>query len=184
MIIVCELIEAFSTKKHASEYCVTPTWRTIVVLVSFIKHLLSVTTITVLQSAKALWEKMKCLPCLSMIRVGIQARSAIWKAYMSRWDYQYSAWCKFRKHLYTGRGQGYHEKAERVRSFDCTVVPSSRVSFLLEVSWHLQLALNVINGAHAFRSGTPLINRAMQCWFVAVEPIKDELIANNKQTRW
>nr|BFD63284.1 isoleucine--tRNA ligase [Bdellovibrio sp. HM001] len=35
-----------------------------------------------------------------------------------------------------------------------------------------------------YRSDTPLIYRAVSSWFVAVEKIKEELIANNKQTTW
>lgn len=35
-----------------------------------------------------------------------------------------------------------------------------------------------------WRSDTPLIQRAVPSWFVAVEKIKDKLIANNKKTRW
>ncbi|KAL6501397.1 hypothetical protein OROGR_026530 [Orobanche gracilis] len=34
------------------------------------------------------------------------------------------------------------------------------------------------------RSGTPLINRAVPSWFVRVEPLKDKLLENNKQTYW
>lgn len=35
-----------------------------------------------------------------------------------------------------------------------------------------------------WRSGTPLIYRAIPVWFVKVEEIKDKLIANNESTRW
>lgn len=35
-----------------------------------------------------------------------------------------------------------------------------------------------------YRSDTPLIYRAVSSWFVAVEKIKDRLIANNKNTNW
>lgn len=35
-----------------------------------------------------------------------------------------------------------------------------------------------------WRSDTPLIYRAVRTWFVAVEKIKDELIANNQQIHW
>ncbi|XVF08373.1 hypothetical protein REPUB_Repub06bG0221000 [Reevesia pubescens] len=34
------------------------------------------------------------------------------------------------------------------------------------------------------RSGTPLINRAVPCWFVRVEQLKEQLLENNKQTYW
>lgn len=34
------------------------------------------------------------------------------------------------------------------------------------------------------RSGTPLIYRAIPAWFVRVQPIVDQLVQNNKQTRW
>ena len=35
-----------------------------------------------------------------------------------------------------------------------------------------------------WRSGTPLIYRAIPVWFVRVTPIIDELVANNKETLW
>lgn len=35
-----------------------------------------------------------------------------------------------------------------------------------------------------WRSGTPLIYRTIPSWFVRVEPIVDQLLAANKQTRW
>ena len=35
-----------------------------------------------------------------------------------------------------------------------------------------------------WRSGTPLIYRAIPVWFVRVTPVVDELVANNKETRW
>ncbi|PPQ89726.1 hypothetical protein CVT25_014127 [Psilocybe cyanescens] len=35
-----------------------------------------------------------------------------------------------------------------------------------------------------WRSGTPLIYRAIPAWFVKVSPIVDELVANNEGTRW
>ncbi|EMD37268.1 hypothetical protein CERSUDRAFT_113919 [Gelatoporia subvermispora B] len=35
-----------------------------------------------------------------------------------------------------------------------------------------------------WRSGTPLLYRAIPVWFVRVEPIVDQLVANNKDTRW
>lgn len=35
-----------------------------------------------------------------------------------------------------------------------------------------------------FRSGTPLIYRAIPAWFVKVTPIIDDLVANNEGTRW
>ena len=34
------------------------------------------------------------------------------------------------------------------------------------------------------RSGTPLIYRAIPAWFVRVQPIVDQLVANNSETRW
>ncbi|KAG9316288.1 tRNA synthetases class I-domain-containing protein, partial [Chiua virens] len=37
---------------------------------------------------------------------------------------------------------------------------------------------------YCWRSGTPLIYRAIPSWFVKVEPIKDQLVANNKKTLW
>lgn len=36
----------------------------------------------------------------------------------------------------------------------------------------------------ASRSGTPLIYKAIPAWFVRVQPVVDQLIANNKATRW
>jgi isoleucyl-tRNA synthetase len=35
-----------------------------------------------------------------------------------------------------------------------------------------------------WRTDTPLIYRAVSSWFVAVEKIKDQIVANNKTTRW
>ncbi|TFY65942.1 hypothetical protein EVG20_g5142 [Dentipellis fragilis] len=35
-----------------------------------------------------------------------------------------------------------------------------------------------------WRSGTPLIYRAIPVWFVRVQPIIDQLVENNNQTRW
>ncbi|TFK23968.1 isoleucine-tRNA ligase [Coprinopsis marcescibilis] len=35
-----------------------------------------------------------------------------------------------------------------------------------------------------WRSGTPLIYRAIPVWFVRVTPIVDQLVANNEETRW
>eukprot|EP00922_Rhytidocystis_sp_ex-Travisia-forbesii_P006169 GHVS01008922.1.p1 GENE.GHVS01008922.1~~GHVS01008922.1.p1 ORF type:complete len:982 (+),score=115.56 GHVS01008922.1:155-3100(+) len=37
---------------------------------------------------------------------------------------------------------------------------------------------------HCWRSDTPLIYRAVPCWFVKVEQLKDRLIANNQLTYW
>ncbi|KAF8128269.1 tRNA synthetases class I-domain-containing protein [Boletus edulis] len=37
---------------------------------------------------------------------------------------------------------------------------------------------------YCWRSGTPLIYRAIPSWFVRVEPIKEQLVANNKETLW
>jgi len=35
-----------------------------------------------------------------------------------------------------------------------------------------------------WRSGTPLLQRAIPAWFVQVQPIVDELMSNNQTTRW
>ncbi|KAI0812605.1 isoleucine-tRNA ligase [Irpex lacteus] len=45
---------------------------------------------------------------------------------------------------------------------------------------------STINHSYPFcwRSGTPLIYRAIPSWFVRVTPVVDELVANNKETRW
>lgn len=37
---------------------------------------------------------------------------------------------------------------------------------------------------YCYRSDTPLIYRAVSSWFVAVEKIKDRLVANNRNTNW
>ncbi|KAH9847625.1 isoleucine-tRNA ligase [Lenzites betulinus] len=37
---------------------------------------------------------------------------------------------------------------------------------------------------YCWRSGTPLIYRAIPVWFVRVQPVVDQLVANNKETRW
>ncbi|PFH53847.1 hypothetical protein AMATHDRAFT_73255 [Amanita thiersii Skay4041] len=45
---------------------------------------------------------------------------------------------------------------------------------------------STINHSYPFcwRSGTPLIYRAIPVWFVKVSPIVDQLVSNNEQTRW
>ncbi|KDR75176.1 hypothetical protein GALMADRAFT_249129 [Galerina marginata CBS 339.88] len=45
---------------------------------------------------------------------------------------------------------------------------------------------STLNHSYPFcwRSGTPLIYRAIPVWFVKVTPIVDELVANNEGTRW
>ncbi|KAF5322692.1 hypothetical protein D9619_001556 [Psilocybe cf. subviscida] len=45
---------------------------------------------------------------------------------------------------------------------------------------------STLNHSYPFcwRSGTPLIYRAIPSWFVKVTPIVDELVANNEGTRW
>ncbi|KAH9942336.1 tRNA synthetases class I-domain-containing protein [Epithele typhae] len=45
---------------------------------------------------------------------------------------------------------------------------------------------STLNHSYPFcwRSGTPLIYRAIPAWFVRVQPIVDQLVANNKETRW
>ncbi|KAI0685199.1 isoleucine-tRNA ligase [Cytidiella melzeri] len=45
---------------------------------------------------------------------------------------------------------------------------------------------STINHSYPFcwRSGTPLIYRAIPSWFVQVSPVVDQLVANNKETRW
>ncbi len=35
-----------------------------------------------------------------------------------------------------------------------------------------------------YRSGTPLIYRAVPAWFVRVTPIVDDLVKNNQETLW
>ncbi|KAH8108056.1 isoleucine-tRNA ligase [Cristinia sonorae] len=37
---------------------------------------------------------------------------------------------------------------------------------------------------YCWRSGTPLIYRAIPVWFIRVSPFVDQLVANNKETRW
>ncbi|EKM53938.1 uncharacterized protein PHACADRAFT_257438 [Phanerochaete carnosa HHB-10118-sp] len=45
---------------------------------------------------------------------------------------------------------------------------------------------STLNHSYPFcwRSGTPLIYRAIPAWFVRVTPFVDQLVENNKQTRW
>ncbi|CAL1707664.1 unnamed protein product [Somion occarium] len=45
---------------------------------------------------------------------------------------------------------------------------------------------STLNHSYPFcwRSGTPLIYRAIPVWFVRVSPVVDQLVANNKETRW
>ncbi len=42
----------------------------------------------------------------------------------------------------------------------------------------------VHNYPFCWRSDTPLIYRAIPAWFVKLDPIKEKLLKNNKQTRW
>jgi isoleucyl-tRNA synthetase len=37
---------------------------------------------------------------------------------------------------------------------------------------------------YCWRSNTPLIYRSLPCWFIAVEKIKDRIVANNQQIHW
>lgn len=60
-----------------------------------------------------------------------------------------------------------------------------------EIQKHLKangrlLAQSNIKHSYPFcwRSGTPLIYRAIPSWFVKVQPIRDQLVANNKETLW
>ncbi|KAF8635210.1 hypothetical protein AX17_003986 [Amanita inopinata Kibby_2008] len=45
---------------------------------------------------------------------------------------------------------------------------------------------STVNHSYPFcwRSGTPLIYRAIPAWFVKVSPIVDQLVTNNEETRW
>jgi len=55
----------------------------------------------------------------------------------------------------------------------------------LKESGHL-IVQSQLNHSYPFcwRSGTPLLQRAISVWFVSVEPIRDQLVANNEATRW
>ncbi len=46
--------------------------------------------------------------------------------------------------------------------------------------------IETIDHSYAFcwRSDTPLMNKAITTWFVRVEPLKEKLIENNRQTHW
>ena len=35
-----------------------------------------------------------------------------------------------------------------------------------------------------FRSGTPLVRKTVDSWFIRVEDIKDKLVQNNQNTYW
>ena len=37
---------------------------------------------------------------------------------------------------------------------------------------------------HCWRSDTPLVYRAIPCWFIKVESLRERLLANNSSTRW
>jgi isoleucyl-tRNA synthetase len=37
---------------------------------------------------------------------------------------------------------------------------------------------------HCWRCDTPLIYRAISAWYVAVEKIRDKMVANNEKTNW
>lgn len=49
----------------------------------------------------------------------------------------------------------------------------------VELPYHCMLRLTI-----RFRSGVPLLYRAIPAWFVRVTPIVDELVKNNKETLW
>ncbi|MSP17992.1 MAG: isoleucine--tRNA ligase [Bdellovibrionales bacterium] len=42
----------------------------------------------------------------------------------------------------------------------------------------------VHNYPFCWRSDTPLMNKAISTWFVRLEPLKEDLLKNNKKTRW
>ena len=48
------------------------------------------------------------------------------------------------------------------------------------------ILINTINHSypHCWRCETPLIYRAISAWYVAVEKIRDKMVANNKKTNW
>jgi isoleucyl-tRNA synthetase len=48
------------------------------------------------------------------------------------------------------------------------------------------ILINTINHSypHCWRCQTPLIYRAISAWYVAVEKIRDKMVANNKKSNW
>lgn len=37
---------------------------------------------------------------------------------------------------------------------------------------------------HCYRSGTPLIYKAVHCWFIKVTALKEDLLKNNMKAKW
>ena len=70
-------------------------------------------------------------------------------------------------------------KGKRVKEADKDIIADIK---------KMGLMFKVDNISHSYpycyRSDTPLIYRAVSSWFVAVEKIKDELVAANKTTQW
>ena len=80
-----------------------------------------------------------------------------------------------------GSRQGHPKGPEGKGSPDRSVYARPFISFLLEVRAEIHHASSRLT---TNRSGTPLIYRAIPVWFVRLTPIIDELVANNKETRW
>lgn len=56
---------------------------------------------------------------------------------------------------------------------------------------HLKAAGNVLRSGsivhmypHCWRSATPLIYRAIPCWFIRAESMREDMLRNNRETRW
>jgi hypothetical protein len=80
-----------------------------------------------------------------------------------------------------GRGQGHPEAFEGQGPPGCPIDDDALLPILLEVRYFLSPYYLPEN---AFRSGTPLLYRAIPVWSVRVTPIVEQLMKNNQETRW
>jgi isoleucyl-tRNA synthetase len=79
--------------------------------------------------------------------------------------------------MFTGEVPDYAGK--RVKEADRDIIKDLRAKGLIFKQETLDHSY-----PFCYRSDTPLIYRAVSSWFVAVEKIKDRLVANNKDTNW
>lgn len=88
----------------------------------------------------------------------------------------------YSRDFHAGSRQGDHETLEGQGTTRRSIHHQSLLSVLLAVCTFTTVEMSRSN--FVFRSGTPLVYRAIPSWFVRVEPIKDQLVANNKETLW
>jgi isoleucyl-tRNA synthetase len=81
-----------------------------------------------------------------------------------------------------GCRQGYPKILEGEGKAHCPIHHSTSVSLLLAVG--LADYMLLLYSSDTVSSGTPLLYRAIPAWFVRVQPVVDQLVANNADTRW